>query len=100
MYPPNDKTLEPGAYILFCFYYEAWFYGRSYPSAASYLERYREEVRATGQALAWLYLAEPDEESCFGFRPSNYMISLLVKPRKRILKSAKACVSTWETETF
>jgi len=101
MHAPNDLKFEPEIHLSFCLYYEAtWGYQRSTASAAAYLERFKEEIRATGRVLEWLYLAEPDKESRLGWRPTSFSMSLLVEPRKFILKSARECALARDKEAF
>jgi hypothetical protein len=64
------------------------------------LERFKDEIRAAGRVLEWLYITEPDKESRLGWRPTSFLMSLLVKPRKFILKSTRACASAWDKEAL
>jgi hypothetical protein len=100
MHPPNDLKFGPETHCLFCVYYEAWIYGRSNASAATYLERYKKAIRITGQVLEWLYLTEPDKASRLGWKPTNFFTCLLAKPRRRLLRSQKNHASSRDKEAF
>ena len=54
-----------------------------------YLEAYAKEIEAAGKMLLWLGLATPDNESPLGLKPSHELIRLIVKPRKRVVRSKK-----------
>jgi hypothetical protein len=64
------------------------------------LERFKDEIRAAGRVLEWLYITEPDKESRLGWRPTSFLMSLLVKPRRFVLKSARECAPASDKEAF
>jgi hypothetical protein len=100
MHAPNDLQFDPQTHSLFCIYYEAWIHGRSNASATTYLKRYDEAIKTTGQVLEWLYLTEPDRQNRLGWKPTSFLMSLLARPRRRLLRSQKHRASSRDKEAF
>jgi hypothetical protein len=60
------------------------------------VETHKSEIEATCRVLEWLRLATPAKEAPLGWKASNLLVGLIVKPRKRFGRSAKACIEAWE----
>jgi hypothetical protein len=93
----DDLQLEPASYLLLVFLYKCNSHSRDdRTSTAKYVETHKSEIEATCRVLEWLRLAAPARQSPFGWKASNLLVDLIVNPRKRLGRSAKAGIESWE----
>jgi hypothetical protein len=108
---PNEINLALDTYLLYWVFYEA----RGNPPghrelADSYLSIYEEQIRVIGHLLEALDLARRDSKRQLGWRPTERLVSLVVKPRrcrrtpKRSLTAEEVkalnVISEWSTPEF
>jgi hypothetical protein len=93
----DELQPEPASYLLLVLLYKSD--SRSpddRASTAKYVESHKSEIEATCRVLEWLRLAAPARRSPLGWKASNLLVDLIVKPRKRLGRSVKACIESWE----
>jgi hypothetical protein len=97
---PNDLYFDSETYLLFSVYYRALTVGNRKLSAKSFFERFQKPIQAMGHVFELLDLAYPKGKSRLGWKPSHIMIDLIVRPRRRRLKSRKDSPSAQDEDTF
>ena len=92
---PKDPQLQPASYLLFGLLYE------NNRTTTQFLERKNWEdnksyIEATCRVLELLQLAKPTRRGTFGWKATNLLVELILKPRKRLGRSAKDGIEAWE----
>ena len=92
---PKDLQLQPASYLLLVLLYESNLPSTKL-SAEQYLKDNKSHIEATCRVLELLQLAKPAQQSALGWKATNLLVDLIVKPRKRLGRSAKDCIESWE----
>jgi hypothetical protein len=108
---PNEINLALETYLLLSVFYEASGNPPGHMKLAeSYLSIYEEQIRVTGRLLEVLDLVRRERKHQLGWRPTERLVSLVVKPprcRRRPKRSLTAeevkalnVILQWSTREF
>lgn len=96
----NEIDLPFDAYLLFSVLYEAWGNPPDHRKLAdSYLCLFEERIRVTCTVLHGLNLVSRDRKHPLGWRPTEALVSLIVKPR-RCRKTPKHSLAAEEVKAL
>jgi hypothetical protein len=98
--PPNGLNMTLDAYLLFSVFYEAWGNPPHHRKLAqSYLYIFEEQIRVACMVLQGLNLVRRDRKIRLGWRPTEALVSLVVKPR-RCRKTPKRSLTAEEVKAL